>query len=75
MSFKFNSTTLEVALGAVAVVIIYDIYAAIRWGWAGTISANTLKAAQKTPIIGVAIGIVVGHLFWVNAPSKDKENE
>jgi hypothetical protein len=48
---------------------IYDIYAALRWGYHGTISYDILTAAQQKPVIAFAAGILCGHLFW---PQGDK---
>ena len=42
----------------------YDVYAAVKWGYQGTISYDILTAAQTHPIIAFAAGVLCGHLFW-----------
>lgn len=58
------NTTAWWLIGVVAFLIGYDIFAVIRWGYHGTISYDVLTAARAYPIIGVGVGIVIGHLFW-----------
>jgi hypothetical protein len=51
----------------VAVVFLlvgWDIYAAVKWGYNGTISRDILMAAYSHPIIPFAAGVLCGHLFW-----------
>lgn len=45
-------------------LIVWDTYAASRWGYQGTISYDLLTDAEKRPIIAFAMGVVAGHLFW-----------
>lgn len=42
----------------------YDIYAVSKFGLKGTISWITWTAAQRWPVIPLAVGILLGHLFW-----------
>lgn len=51
---------------AVAVVAIaYDVWVCITHGSAATISWTTWKTSQQYPVIPFAIGVLCGHLFWV----------
>lgn len=51
----------------VAVLIVYDIYVKVRQpDGEATISWVTLQAAKHAPILAVALGTLVGHLFWQN---------
>jgi hypothetical protein len=56
--------TAWVLIFIVALLISWDIYAEIRWGYTGTISYDVLTASKNHPLIPLAIGIVIGHLFW-----------
>lgn len=58
--------TLVVTLAIIAQIVCFDIWTLIMRGYATTISWSMFKLAQGYPIIGVAVGIVVGHLFWPN---------
>jgi hypothetical protein len=64
--------TLGVAFVTVAVVAAYDIWAYRSHGYHATISYLLLSASQKRPIvaalIGLALGILLGHLFWPQQP-------
>ncbi len=42
----------------------WDIFADIKWGYQGTISYDILTAAYDYPVIPLAAGILLGHLFW-----------
>lgn len=58
--------TLGVSLSVVALLIFYDVWTLIVRGYNTTISWNLYRFTQRFPIVGVAIGVVVGHLFWPN---------
>lgn len=56
-------------LVAVAIFLgVYDIYAAWKWGYHGTISYDILSAALMHPILAFAAGVLCGHLFWPQCP-------
>lgn len=59
--------TLNVTLALIAVISVYDIWTLRVRGYTTTISWNLYGFTKKFPIVGVLIGIVVGHLFWPNA--------
>lgn len=57
----------------VAVVVglsAYDIFAAVKWGYHGTISYDILTMAMAHPIVAFAAGVLCGHLFWPQCPGK-----
>lgn len=58
-----NTTTI-LLLTIAGVLIGYDIFAVLKWGYHGTISYDLLTNAEKRPIIAFAMGVVCGHLFW-----------
>lgn len=58
------NATAWILLAVVALLIGWDIFAAVRWGASQTISFDLLTAARQRPIIATAIGVVIGHLFW-----------
>jgi hypothetical protein len=58
---NFTAWLLVVLTG---LLIIYDIYAGVRWGYEGTISRDILVAAYEHPVIAFAAGVLCGHLFW-----------
>ncbi len=60
--------TLLVILTAAALLGVYDVWLFARGGVENTISHQVLTHAQHTPIlplaIGLILGILLGHLFW-----------
>ncbi len=52
-------------LGATVFILgVYDIFAEIFGGDSTTISQIILHMSQAVPIIAVAFGVLIGHLFW-----------
>lgn len=71
-----DQTTLYFSLAVIAAIIVYDVWTLLKRGYKTTISWNLYQLAIKVPIVGVAIGVVVGHLFWPNrAAGKDPPTE
>lgn len=48
-------------------LIAWDTFVALKAGNSATISQVLYQFAKQEPIICVALGIVVGHLFWPQA--------
>jgi hypothetical protein len=78
--FRDWSTLRWVSFGLVAASllawIIWDIIAVVRDKRKGnspskgaTISEVTMGTLRRFPIIGVLIGVVLGHLFWPQIPA------
>jgi len=67
--------TQVVVLGAVLAIVLYDIAAYSLWGVSATVSRVTLGWASGLPIISLAIGVVIGHLFWPQPAPNKKELE
>jgi hypothetical protein len=42
----------------------YDIFAATKWGYHGTLSYDILNASFSHPILPFAAGVLCGHLFF-----------
>jgi hypothetical protein len=58
-----NFTT-YLLIASVFFYAIYDIAAAMLGGREATISYDVLNAAQAHPVIPLAVGVILGHLFW-----------
>lgn len=44
--------------------IVYDIYIIIEKGKYESISAHVIRGSKKYPLLVLAFGILLGHLFW-----------
>lgn len=53
-------------------LLLYDTWAMMVHGYDWTISKDLRQLAMEYPVVGVGIGIVLGHLFW-NHPKDDKK--
>lgn len=60
--------TLFFIAAVLVAIIVYDTFVATNGIFGDTISEVTLEWAMKRPIsvlaLGVAIGVLLGHLFW-----------
>lgn len=61
------NTTAWVLIGVLSALVAWDVFAELRWGYEGTISHDVLQAALKYPLVPLAVGVVLGHLFWPQA--------
>lgn len=61
-----NGTTVAFIVTMVALIAIFDVLQLVRKGSQATISHVLYTAAQRWPIIPFTLGVVVGHLFWLN---------
>jgi hypothetical protein len=52
-------------VAVVAFGIGYDVWVGVTYGTDATISWVTWTAAQRYPVIALAVGVLIGHLFWV----------
>lgn len=59
-----KKTTVGVIVGAALGLIGWDVVVATNKEKGDTISEVLLKASKNTPLVGVAWGILTGHLFW-----------
>lgn len=48
----------------IAQAVLWDVWACARWGADGTISRVALYHCQHEPILALAVGVVIGHVFW-----------
>lgn len=62
--------TRYVVLGFVAAIAIVDILLLVFD--CGTISQFLLSASQRYPLVQVAFGVLVGHLFWPQHIKEEK---
>lgn len=62
MNWRAVTSALLVCLAAA--MGIYDVIAVWRGGGRATISSVVLDTARAYPILAIAFGILIGHLFW-----------
>lgn len=62
-----SGTQLTMVFISIVVVlgILYDAWVWHRYGSYATISWVTWTTAQKYPLLPFAVGVLAGHLFWV----------
>jgi hypothetical protein len=53
-----------VLLATVALLVVYDLWAMMVHGYDWTISKDMREFAGDYPIVPLAIGGVLGHLYW-----------
>lgn len=51
----------------VLAAVAWELYAFYRFGEEATISTVMLRWASDNPIIAVAVGVLIGHIFWNNS--------
>lgn len=60
--------TLAVLLIGGGILIVWDIYVAVTYGYPATISAEMLRLGKSHPIIPAAVclilGVLIGHFWW-----------
>ena len=56
--------TLLIMIVAGAALIIFDIWVIAKRGKQESISAHVIRGSKKYPLIVLAFGILLGHLFW-----------
>ena len=57
-------TTEWVVIVAVVGLVLYDLVAMVRSGPDATISVIVHEFSKNNPIVPLAVGIVIGHIFW-----------
>lgn len=60
----WRHVTIALLVATALGLAIYDIVAVWRGGGRATISSVLLASAHSYPIIVLAIGVLLGHLFW-----------
>ena len=45
-------------------LIVFDVYIIAKKGKQESISAHVIRASYKYPLIVLAFGMLLGHLFW-----------
>lgn len=48
----------------VVIIAIFDVYIIARKGKFESISAHILRGSKAMPLLVLALGVVLGHLFW-----------
>lgn len=61
---KWRKLTSWGIIGTTAALIVWDVIVASTEEKGDTISEVLLSASKKRPVIALAAGILVGHLFW-----------
>ena len=67
--------TIAIVLGAVGLLIGWDIWVYIDPPDGDTISEIALSTAKDHPVLPLLIGIVCGHLFWSQREKKSESGE
>jgi hypothetical protein len=70
---KYKKYTIIMIVANVIIMAGYDVLALTEGGVDATISRVLYHGASDHPIIAVAFGVLVGHLFWPQRPEKRKE--
>lgn len=52
--------------GGIVALLAFDLYLVLKGGVQATISYELYTFTQANPIVGVIMGVFVGHLFWPN---------
>jgi len=58
------STTELFTISALLLMAVFDIYVIITKGKYESISAYVIRGSKKMPLVVLAFGILLGHLFW-----------
>ena len=67
---RLRLVTKIVVIASAVAWIAWDVFAYLRGGNESTISRVVLEASKDWPIIPLLAGIVVGHLFFPQTPTK-----
>lgn len=68
---KYRTITIIIMAVALVLLVGWDIFAYVKAGREATISDILLDWSQRWPVIPLAFGVLMGHLFW---PLKEKDN-
>lgn len=49
-------------------IALWDVYCAAKGDYLYTVSATFQEWAQDYPMLPLAIGVVIGHVFWPTRP-------
>ena len=61
---KYQAITRWFIFASVIIVLGFDLWVMFMGGTGTTISHELINWPYKYPIMGVLVGIVLGHLFW-----------
>lgn len=61
---QYSNITYWFLLTTVIAVAIYDLWVGTNYGGAYTVSTRILQVSRVYPILPLAFGAVLGHLFW-----------
>jgi hypothetical protein len=56
--------TIAILISVVVGLVAWDIYAYVATGPSATISRVALDFAGRHPVFILAVGVLLGHLFW-----------
>lgn len=60
----WEQTTRFVLVGVVIFLVLYDLAALYFGGADATISRVAYRAACDNPFLAIALGFILGHIFW-----------
>jgi len=58
------SITLIVMIAATLILVIFDMWVIAKKGKQESISAYVIRGSRKYPLLVLAFGVLLGHLFW-----------
>jgi len=61
---QVSNWVLWVMMLAVAIVVVWDVYALTQMGRHVTVSTKIRELSQSYPILPFVFGAVIGHFFW-----------
>lgn len=59
------SVTQIFIIGAILLIIAYDVFATLKWGGEQSVSWQMWLWSKTYPIIPFLLGVIMGHWFWV----------
>ena len=65
---KWWRVTRYTIVALILIAGVYDVIAYAAGGWSSTISRQLLGGASIAPAIPLALGFILGHIFWPQPP-------
>lgn len=60
---KLNRVTVAFCIVALVVILGFDTYQILRYGYESTISWTAYVTAHRIPFIPLCVGVLIGHLY------------
>jgi hypothetical protein len=69
---QVTNITIGVMIGALVVLLAYDVWAGLTAGTNATISWQIWTYSHKWPILPFSVGVLCGHFFFTQTSSSAK---